>query len=172
MAEFIAGVAIASSFIQVIHFGTRIARRLHEFQSGTRELPKALRGLQDQLPLLVKTLDQIKTTFDKQPDLEADPAADSLKMALSYAVKGCQRQLELLDQILEKTLPQSDSWRERSKKAILSVTQESEVKRISAILRDYVNTLSFYHTVAANFHNVKGELSILIPEAESPANRV
>ena len=161
MAEVIAGVAVASSFIQLIDFGSKIIRRLYEYQSASRELPKVFRSLQDQLPLLIQTLEQIKTTVDKKPNLNADPSADSLKIALSHVVRGCQKQLELLDNILEKTLPQSDSWRERSKKAIVSVTKESEFKRISASIREYVNTLTFYHTVASNFKGVNDGKSFL-----------
>jgi hypothetical protein len=157
MAEVIAGVAIASSFIQLIDFGYKIVRRLNEYKSNSRELPKGFRELQNQLPLLVETLEKIKTLFDKNLNLDSDPSAQSLKLSLSSAVGGCQKQLELLDQILGKMVPHTDSWRERSKKALLSVTQESEIKKVSANVREYVNTLTFYFTIASKFHGIEGK---------------
>jgi hypothetical protein len=53
-------------------------------------------------------------------------------------VKGCQSQVEQLDDVLEETLPVKGDSSWRRKKALLSIGQEKEVQQIIITLRNYV----------------------------------
>jgi hypothetical protein len=144
MAEIIVGVAATASFVQLIDFGAKLIRRLNQYGSKGGELPKSFQIIQDQLPLLVKAVAEMKTRIDQ------DSSPESLKKAISPVLTGCQRKLEELDKILAKMPPTSDSWRERGKKALFSLSQETDIKRLITALRDYTMTLVFYNTTAAS----------------------
>jgi hypothetical protein len=59
MAEGLAVVAIVSSIVQLVDFTSKIIARLNEFHSGTNDIPKSLSYLKAELPLVVRTLQQI-----------------------------------------------------------------------------------------------------------------
>ena len=141
MAEALAIVGLVSSIVQFVDFGSKIVDRLNEFRSSLDEVPKCFRDLKTELPLLSETLKRTKT------QAEGNCFSKFTQEAILGVVKGCQSQVELLDDLLEKTLPKTgdSSWR-RGKKALLSVTQEKKVQQITTTFRNYVQTLA-YHQV-------------------------
>jgi hypothetical protein len=145
MAEGLAAVSVAANIIQLVDFSAKVVRRLEQFHSDVGEVPKSLRHINAELPVLSTTLQQIREA------VEAESVGKGTKDALIPVVDECREQIAQLDAILAKTLPATnDSWRTKSKKAIISLHQDDKVESIAKILRNYITTLTFYHTAASS----------------------
>ncbi|KAF2667457.1 hypothetical protein BT63DRAFT_292722 [Microthyrium microscopicum] len=142
MAEIIAGVSIASSFIQLVDFGTKVVSRLHDYRSDFQELPKVFRDLHIQLPLLLRTIEALRSKAESS-------TLPGLKDHLVPILDGCKNELQSLDQLLTDLLPVTNSWREKLKKASRSIFQESKLERMHKTLRQYTDTLMFYSIAEA-----------------------
>jgi hypothetical protein len=144
MAEALAVVGLVSAIAQFVEFSSKIIERLNEFQSGVDEVPQTFRDLKIQLPLLRETLKKTKA-HAKAGFIDTD-----IQTAILNVVKGCQEQVELLDNILVKTLPATgDSRIRRGVKAFSSVGQEKEVQKIVARIQQYQVSLIHYQTTPA-----------------------
>ena len=145
MAEALAIVGLVSSIVQFVDFSSKIVDRLNEFQSSLDVVPKCFRDLKTELPLLSETLRRTKT------QAEDNCFSKFTQEAILGVVKGCQSQVELLDDLLEKTLPKTgdSSWR-RGKKALLSVTQEKKVQQITTTLGNYIRTLTYHQATSSS----------------------
>ena len=144
MAEALAVVGLVLAIIQFVDSSSKIIERLNEFRSGTDEAPQTFRDLKIQLPLLQETLKKTKT------QAEAGFIDTDIQTAVLNVVKGCQEQVELLDNVLVKTLPATgDSRIRRGVKAFLSVGQEKDVQKIVARIQQYQISLIHYQTTPA-----------------------
>src|ERR1700733_11605573 len=101
MAEALAIVGLVSSIAQFVDFSSRIVDRLNEFHSSLDEVPKCFRDLKTELPLLSETLRRTKT------QAEDNCYSKFTQEAILGVVKGCQSQVELLDDLLEKNITQN-----------------------------------------------------------------
>jgi hypothetical protein len=145
MAEALAVVGIVASIVQLVDFGSKVLLRLNEFQSSLGEIPKTYRHVKAELPVLLDTLGQTKHA------ISAGSIRDETKQALLPAIDGCRIQVELLETLIEKTLPlRDDSWAAKSRKAFSSLRQESKVEKITTDLRGYIHTLTYYHAAASS----------------------
>src|SRR5215472_10122884 len=145
MAEALAVVGVVSNIVQLVDFGSKVLHRLDDFQSSLGETPKVFRHIKTELPILLDTLKQTKVAVEK------GTIRDETKEALVPVVEGCRTQVELLDGIIEKVLPLSgDSWRRKGSKAVASLWQDSKVKNITTVLRNYVQTLTYYHAATSS----------------------
>ncbi|KAF2738596.1 hypothetical protein EJ04DRAFT_41219, partial [Polyplosphaeria fusca] len=145
MAEVLAAVGVVASIVQLVDFSTRVVSRLDEFCSVAKEIPKSFRHLKTELPLLTTTLEQLKDAID------TTSAVDSSKKVLLPVIAGCTEQVEQLDAILKKTLPEAnDSWGVKDKKAIVSLHNDAKVESITKALRNYVGILTFYYAAASS----------------------
>jgi N-terminal domain on NACHT_NTPase and P-loop NTPases len=148
MVEALAAVGVVASIIQVVDFGDKIVRRLDEYYSNLDEIPKSLQQISTQLPLL---LDTLKGT---QHAIGTGVIRSDTEKALLPVINGSKVQIELLDAIIHKLLPSSsDSLAKRGKKAWSSLKQDSNVNGITSALGNYVQTLTFYHSVARSTLN-------------------
>jgi NACHT NTPase-like protein len=142
------GLDIASavaSIIQLIEFTLKVYRRVDEFQSNTRDIPKSFRQFSHEIPLLQETLRQIGEA------IENGRISDEIQKALSPAIEGCSEQVESLNAILEKTLPESDdSWGEKARKAIASLIKDSKIEKKMNAIRTYLSTLTFYFVASSS----------------------
>ncbi|OCK73508.1 hypothetical protein K432DRAFT_233234, partial [Lepidopterella palustris CBS 459.81] len=144
MAEALAVVGIVANIIQLVDFGTRVLNRLNQYQSTVTEIPEAFRHIKSELPVLLDALRQTKVAID------AGSLQDESKRALLPAVEGCSVQIKALDKVIEKALPaSSDSWARRGRKALRSLQYDSKVEKITAVIRGYVQTLT-YHAAASS----------------------
>src|SRR3984957_14151021 len=144
MAEALAVIGLVSAIVQFVEFSSKIIERLNEFQSSIDEVPQTFRDLKIQLPLLRETLKKTKT------HAEAGFIDTDIQTAILNVVKGCQEQVELLDNILVKTLPVTgDSRIRRGVKAFSSVGQEKDVQKIVARIQQYQVSLIHYQTTPA-----------------------
>jgi hypothetical protein len=142
MAEALAVVGIVANIAQLVDFGTRVLSRLDQYQSSLAEVPEAFRHIKSELPVLLDALQQTKAAID----------AGSLQNsgALLPAVEGCSVQIMALDDIIRKLLPtKKDSWAKRGGKALRSLSYDAKVKRIIAVIRGYIQTLT-YHAAASS----------------------
>src|ERR1700722_8852308 len=175
MAEALALVSIVANIVQLVDFGSKILHRLTEFQSSLEDVPESFRHIKAKLPLLLHTLQQTKEA------IETGSIRDDTKQVLLPAIEGCWEQVKALDVVLLKTLPTSgDSWTERSRKAIwMSLRYDSKVEKMTAIIRDYIQTLTYHHaTASSTLVPLRGILSETLGNAfrhggsmRSPANR-
>lgn len=136
-------VGIVANIIQLVDFGSRILRRLEEYQSKFGDIPEAFRHIKAELPVLVDALQQTQSAID------AGSMRDESKKALLPAVEGCGVQIKLLDEVIALALPvSSDSWIRRGGKAFRSLRYDAKVERITAVIRGYIQTLT-YHAAAS-----------------------
>jgi hypothetical protein len=144
MAEALAAVGIIANIIQVVDFGSRVLKRLEEYQSKLGEIPEAFRHIKAELPVLLDALQQTKAAID------TGSLRDETKNALLPATEGCGLQIKALDDIIAEVLPAlDDSWAKRSKKAFRSLRHDAKVKKITVVVRGYVQTLT-YHSAASS----------------------
>jgi hypothetical protein len=64
MAEALAVVGIVANIIQLVDFGSRVLKRLEEYQSKLGEIPEAFRYIKAELPVLLDALRQTKAAID------------------------------------------------------------------------------------------------------------
>jgi hypothetical protein len=156
MAEALAVVGVVASIVQLVQFSSVVSARLNEFQSKLGEIPKSLRHIKAELPILQDTLQQTRKAID------AGSVGYDTERALMPAIEGCREQIKLLDDILVKIIPTSnDSWGERSKKALSSLHKDSKIENITKILKSYIGTLTFYYAfVSSNLQPLKGSTDL------------
>jgi hypothetical protein len=141
MAEALAVVGLVAAIAQFIDFGTKVVDRLNEFGSDIDEMPKAFRGIQIQVPLIINTLERTqKQTGD---GFISQATSDSLKPLID----GCLEQVRLLKDILDKTVPsdKASSWQRRLQ-ALKSLAQDRKVQQITSTLERYIQLLIFHQT--------------------------
>lgn len=144
MVEALAVVSIVANIIQVVDFGSRVLERLKEYQSELGEIPKAFRHIKAELPVLLDALQQTKAAID------TGSIRDETKKALLPAVEGCGVQIKALNNVIVKVLPIPDkSWAKKGKKAFRSLRYEAKVEKITAVVRGYIQTLT-YHAAASS----------------------
>ncbi|KAF2230003.1 hypothetical protein EV356DRAFT_454732 [Viridothelium virens] len=99
MAEAIAALGLAGSIVQMIDFSAKISTRLKEFQSSLTQNSNVFSDLYFELPLLNDTLAQLCTP------VALSRLSVQNKQMLMLTVERCATQVELLDSLLERTLP-------------------------------------------------------------------
>ena len=144
MAEALAVVGVVSSIVQLVDFGAKVLHRLNDFQSSGRVIPKTFQHIKSQLPILLDTLEKTKVAVENGSIRE-----EKTKHALLPVINGCREQVESLNDVIRRVLPlASDSWRKKTTKAVSSFRQDAKVAKSTAILKDHIQTLTYYH--AAN----------------------
>jgi len=145
MAEALVVVGVVANIVQLVDFGSKVLRRLNDFQSSLGEIPKTFKHVKDELPILLETLNQTKDTVEK------GTIKEETKKALLLVVNGCQTQITLLDNLISRSLPQKgDSWRKKTGKAIVSLRQDATVNKITATLRTHIQSLTNYRVAASS----------------------
>src|ERR1700722_7094740 len=139
MAEALAAVGVVASIVGLVDFGSKVLHRLNDFQSSRGEIPEIFKHVKDELPILLETLNQTKAAVEK------GSIKEETKKALLLIVNGCQTQITVLDNLMDRSLPQEDdSWRKKAGKAIFSLRQDAKVTKITAILRTHIQSLTNY----------------------------
>ena len=144
MTEALATVGIVAAIIQIVDFGSRVLKRLEKYQSKLGEIPEAFRHIEAELPVLLDALQQTKAAIDTKS------IQDKAKNTLLPAVEGCGVQIKALDDVIAEVLPASDdSWVRSRRKAFWSLRCDAKVKKITAVVRGYIQTLT-YHAAASS----------------------
>ena len=143
MAEALAVVGIIANIIQLVDFGSRVLKRLEEYQSKLGKIPEAFRHIKVELPIVLDALRQTKVAID------TGSMQDETKKALLVAIEECRVQIVSLDDIIVKALPETgDSWPTRGRKALRSLRYDAKVEKITVVVRGYIQTLT-YHAAAS-----------------------
>jgi N-terminal domain on NACHT_NTPase and P-loop NTPases len=144
-------VGTIATIVQLIDFTCKVCSRINEFQSKTRDVPKTFRQFQLELPLLQTTFQQI------QEAIENGHIAENIQKALVPTVEGCKELIEKLNDILGETLPKpEDSWGAVAIKAIVSLQNDSKVRRKMEAIRGYQSSLTFYFAASTSLRREKG----------------
>ncbi|KAF4630605.1 hypothetical protein G7Y89_g7532 [Cudoniella acicularis] len=139
----LSAIGLASSVVQFIDFGLKVASRLHEFSSSNpSDLPKSLLSISTQLPLLLSSLQRI-TTSSKLSSLDFDT-----KCILRGVVSGCQTQVEEVEKILNdiSKIP-GDSLKHKLKKVFTSMKYDERVGNAERNLHTYISVLILHHVI-------------------------
>ncbi|KAI9765675.1 MAG: hypothetical protein M1840_007233 [Geoglossum simile] len=165
MAEALAVVGVVANIIQLVDFGSRVLKRLEEYQSKLGEIPEVFRHIKAELPVLLDALQQTKAAID------AGYIQDETKKALLPAVEGCGIQIKSLDDVIVKTLPVSgDSRARRGRKALESLWYDTKVEKITAVVRGYIQTLTYH--AAASSSLLKNPLTVQTLPHPAPSSTV
>lgn len=141
MADPITVVGAIASVVQLIDFSARVLIRLNDYRAKCDDLPSAFTHIASQLPILRRILEKSKEAIEKD-HISAEDAK-----ALEPCLQGCRQQLEELDTVLLKILPEAqDTSRKRAGKAIRCLWKESDIRKIDDELQVYVSRLTFYCT--------------------------
>jgi hypothetical protein len=118
-----------------------VLKRLDEYQNELSDLPQAFRHIKTELPVLLDALGKTKAA------MEAGSIQVESQKVLTPAVSGCQEQIKVLDEIVINVLPASDdSWATRSRKALRSLRYDAKVEKITAVIRGYIQTMTYHAT--------------------------
>lgn len=142
MAE-IAALSLAANIIQVVTFGAEALQRLREYQNRAGEIPEIFRHISNELPVLLRGLEKTRNAINNGRMNEED------KKALLPVVEGCGVQVRGLQDVIDKVIPQSgDSRMSRSRKALTSLLYEGKMNKITGVIRNYIQTLTYDNTVS------------------------
>jgi hypothetical protein len=141
MAEALAVVGVVTNIVQLVEFGTKVLGRINDFHNKLDNVPEALRHIKAQLPLLLYSL---KAT---QHSIGTGVVNTETEEALLPVINECRAQIETLDKLVDRLLPDTgDSRWKKSKKALLSLHEDASINRITSALQGLVATLTLYHT--------------------------
>lgn len=139
----LSAIGLASSVVQFIDFGLKVAKRLEEFNSkNPGEVPKSLQAISTQLPLLLNALGRIKS--DSQiKNLDFDT-----KCILRGMVSGCMAQIvEVESMINEISRVPGDSFKVKIKKVFTSLKYDEKVWEVERNLHTYISVLILHHVI-------------------------
>ncbi|OBT62843.1 hypothetical protein VE03_07596 [Pseudogymnoascus sp. 23342-1-I1] len=144
MVDTVGVVSFASSILQLVDFGTKVVKQLHEFLHCVDEIPGSLRDITLELPLLIEVLQQLKHHVDHgyyRPQVES---------ILRPIINACSVEIASLEVILLKSLPkQQDSKKLRCLKAAYSLRHEKETVEINSRLSGYIAKLVLFQSLLA-----------------------
>lgn len=138
----LSAVGVASSVVQFIDFGFKVATRLKEYNSTSTDVPKSLRHIAAQLPLLLNALDRVKTSAEvERVDLVT-------RCILKGVVSGCKQQVEKIDKIIDKVLHvPGDSLVTRVQKVFVGLRNDDKVLEIERSLQTYIQVLILHRVI-------------------------
>lgn len=148
----VSAIGVAAAIVQFVDIGTKIVKRLKDYSSAASEVPKSLQHISNRLPLLVNTLDRLKT------DVHVERVDFDTRCILKGVVAGCKQQVEKLDGIIDKVLNiPGDSRIVRAQKAFVSLRNDTKVPEIEKSLQIYISVLTLHQivegTVASSLAN-------------------
>ncbi|OCK73506.1 hypothetical protein K432DRAFT_233228 [Lepidopterella palustris CBS 459.81] len=151
MAEAIAAVSIVANIVQLVEFGSRVLKRLEEYQSKFGEVPDAFRHINTQLPVLLDALEQTKAAIN------SGSMQDETKKSILPAIQECKVQIQLLEDVIIKALPVSgDSWARTRGKALRSLMYDAKAEKITVVIRGYIQTLTYHAAVLSAARPITG----------------
>jgi len=146
MAEAVAVIGLASSIVQFVDFSSKVIKRLQEFQSSLKEKHNIFADLIIILPLMRDTLDRL--CHPSVPNYQREETEE----VLLPVIRACVAQVEFLEGILEKTIPDaSETSSSKRWKALCSLAREEAVKCAAARLNRFSNSLNFHQSVHASY---------------------
>jgi hypothetical protein len=166
MAETFAVIGLVAAIVQFVEVGSKVLARLADFTSAVDQVPKTFRHIKTNLPLIIDSLRRIESQAENS---ELDIFTQD---ALKNIVDECQREVDALDEILQKSIPaaSASSWK-KNKAALISFLRDTRVKQIETVLEKYVSTLTLHQVTrnasSASSSSVPTILNVAIREREA-----
>ncbi len=138
----LSAIGVAASIAQFINLGIQVAARLKEYNSATSDVPKALQHISAQLPLLLRSLERVKTGIEvEKVDLDT-------RCILKGVVAGCMQQVEKIDRIIEKVLHVAgDSLVTKVQKVFVGLKNDEKILAIEKNLQTYISVLILHRVI-------------------------
>jgi len=136
-------IGLASAIVQFIDFGFKVAKRLEEFESkNPGECPRSLQAICTQLPLLLNSLNKIKS------DTQIQKLDFDTKCILRGVVSGCTAQIVQVEAMVnEVSRAPGDSFKVKIKKVFKSLKYDEKAAAIERNLHTYMSVLILHHVV-------------------------
>ena len=135
-------IGVAASIAQFINLGIQVAARLKEYNSATTDVPKALQHISAQLPLLLRSLERVKT------EIEVEKIDLDTRCILKGVVSGCMQQVQKVDRIIEKVLHvPGDSLRNKVQKVFVGLKNDDKILAIEKNLQTYISVLILHRVI-------------------------
>ena len=135
-------IGVAASIAQFVNLGIQVTARLKEYNSATTDVPKALQHISAQLPLLVRSLERIKT------EIEVEKVDLDTRCILKGVVAGCMQQVQKVDRIIEKVLHvPGDSLRNKVQKVFVGLKNDDKILAIEKNLQTYISVLILHRVI-------------------------
>jgi hypothetical protein len=142
MAELLAAgtaLGVASSLLAFGDVAWRVLKRVKEYSETVENVPKVIKHIRAQLPVLIDKMEELKGNSD------VTLRGISPHGVLAEAITGCAEQIKYLDELTAKMLPtKDDSGLEKAKKAIRSVRYETKITETWERLESYKSTFIFH----------------------------
>jgi hypothetical protein len=139
MAELVAAgnvLGVASSLITFGSVAWDVVERLKEYCDRTKDVPNVIKHIIPQLEVLAQKIEEA----------ESDASLVNSSQSSGFMVHFAE-QIHALDKLAAMMLPtKGDSWKVRSKKAILSIYYEKELSNIWEELERCKTTFLVHHT--------------------------
>ena len=138
----LSAIGIASSVAQFVNLGFQVAARLKEYNQATTEVPKALQHISAQLPLLLRSLERVKT------EIEVEKVDIDTRCIIKGVVAGCFQQVLKIDRIIEKVLnAPGDSLVTKVQKVFVGLKNDEKVLAIEKNLQTYISVLILHRVI-------------------------
>jgi ankyrin repeat protein len=139
----LSAIGLASSIVQFIDFGLRVAKRLDELNTvNPGDVPKSLQAISSQLPLLLNALNRIKTDAQLK-NLDFDT-----KCILRGMISGCRAQIVEVESMIDNiSHAPGDNFKTKMKKVFTSMKYDEKVREIERNLQTYISVLILHHVI-------------------------
>lgn len=139
----LSAIGLASSIVQFIDFGLKVAKRLDELNNiNPGDVPKSLQSISSQLPLLLNALSRIKTDAQLK-NLDFDT-----KCILRGMISGCKAQIvEVEGMIDDISHAPGDNFKTKLKKVFTSMKYDEKVREVERNLQTYISVLILHHVI-------------------------
>jgi hypothetical protein len=143
-------VGVVANIIQLIQFGEQILDRLEQYGTTLKGLPEALGHIHARIPILLNSLKKTRHSID------TGALDESARRALRPALRNCEAQIKLLNDIIAKVAPPPGAGKfKRTWKALESMRYDAKVEKIDGEIVKYVQFLDL-HASTVNFVQVEG----------------
>ena len=150
MAE-AAAFSTAVSALDLIALAVKVFQRYQEYLESGHAVPKNLQNVANSIPFLRKSLER-----HAQAEVEALKSGNDAELGIVFAE--CRVILGKLQTFIDDLIPlPDDGKRARVKKAIKSIRQESELKRVQDELQAQISALSYGALVKITAHRCIGK---------------
>ena len=138
----LSAIGVAASIAQFVNLGIQVAARLKEYNAATNDVPKALQHIAAQLPLLLRSLERVKTGIEvEKVDLDT-------RCILKGVVAGCLQQVEKIDRIIERVLHvPGDSLVTKVQKVFVGLKNDEKILAIEKNLQTYISVLILHRVI-------------------------
>jgi ankyrin repeat protein len=139
----LSAIGLASAVVQFITFGLNVVKHLDELNSNNPgEVPRSLRSISMQLPLLINALSRVKS------DAQIKNLDFDTKCILRGMVSGCMSQVaEVEDMIQEISSYPAESFKSKIKKVFKTLNYDDKVREIERNLHTYISVLILHHVI-------------------------